>query len=243
MRSVITHRRGAMRLGGRRFDSVLGCLLLLSLAAGRAASGLVAAAAVSPCDTSSCSRHSQSCDTSLLPPDLSSSEVHILNFLKRHVSSNKTFHVQGWRWHTLSLARDLRRLGNLASRLMQDPTNNPEDKTLDKAVYHVIDFNMKALHRIENDLFFPWLREKLTSVDDPTLAESFEVVLDDVIKKQQVVSQLSSDVVRFCHYMYQMMYHLDLACSNSCMLCFRHSLIATTKRYCVQRHCYRLGTP
>lgn len=208
-------------MGVRRFASVVGCLLLLlpSVAVDRAASGLQSTA-VSPSDASSCSRHSQSCDVSLSSPDLSSSEAYILNFLKTHVSSNNTFHVQGWRWHTLSLARDLRRLGNLASRLMRDPTFNPEDKTLDKAVYHVIDFNMKALHRIENNLFFMWLREKLTSVDDPSLAESFEVVLDDVIEKQRIVSQLGSDVVRFCNYAYRMLYRLAYACSNSCTLCF-----------------------
>lgn len=197
---TLREQHGAM-MGGRRVASVLGyLLLLLSMAVGRAASGLESAA-ISSSDASSCSRQPQSCDASS-SPDLASSEAYILNFLKTHVSSNQTFHVQGWRWHTLSLARDLRRLRNLASRLMLDPAYNTEDKTLDKAVHHVIDFNMKALHRIENDLFFPWLRAKLTAVDDPSLAESFEVVLDDVIENQQIVSQLGSDVVRFCHLRY-----------------------------------------
>jgi hypothetical protein len=127
---------------------------------------------------------------------------------------------------------------------MRDPTHHTDDKTLDKAVYHVIDFNMKALHRIENDLFFPWLRAKLTSVDDPSLAESFEVVLDDVIENQKIVSQLGSDVVRFCHSYTSNVVSLRrmhfLTCAR---LVFVFPSIATTKRHCVQPRCYRLGTP
>jgi hypothetical protein len=199
----------------RCVTSVLVCLLLLlSVALGRSSSGL-AWAAVSPSDASSCSLHQQACDVSL---DCTSSEAYILDFLKVHESSNKTFHIQGWIWHTLSLARDARRLGSLASRLMmQDSTFHTEGKAkalLDKAVYHVIEFNMKALHRIENEIFFPWLRAQLTSVDDPSLAESFQVVLDDVIENQQMVSKLGSDVVRFYQYAFDFCLSWHMNCSD-----------------------------
>jgi hypothetical protein len=199
-------------MASHRVASVLGCLLLLlSVAVGRAASSLESAV-VSPSEASSCSLHPQACHVS---PDLSSSEAYILNFLKTHDASTKTFHIQGWRWHTLSLARDTRRLWNLASRLMQDSTFHTEGNALvDKAVYHVIDFNMKALHQIETEIFFPWLQEQLTSVDDPSLAESFQVVLDDVIEKQKMVSKLGSDVVRFCHDALDFCLSWRINCSN-----------------------------
>ena len=60
----------------------------------------------------------------------------------------------------------------------------------------MIEFNMKALHRIENKTFFPWLRTQLTAVDDPELARAFSVVLDDIIDNQRLVSEIGAKVVR-----------------------------------------------
>ena len=52
-------------------------------------------------------------------------------------------------------------------------------------MYHVIQFNMKALHRIEDKTFFPWLRTQLSFVDDANLADSFSLVMDDLVEKQK----------------------------------------------------------
>lgn len=120
-------------------------------------------------------------------------EACILSYLKEQGSSTKAFHVQGWRWHTLSLARDARRLGNLAASLNATMTGN---ESLQKAAYHVIGFNMKALHRVENKIFFPWLKEQLTSVDNPELADAFAAVLNDVVEEQRSVSKIGEQVVR-----------------------------------------------
>ena len=180
-----------MMAQGRRVLGLL--LLLLSLVVAGASAGLESVSA-SPADARCCSQQPQAlCDDAL--PGLEAAEGCILDFLNSEDSSDKIFHVQGWRWHTLSLARDARRLGSLASSLVQNKTLDTNDSSLEKAVHHVIEFNMKALHRIENNLFFPWLRAQLTSVDDPDIAQAFSVVLDDIIENQRSVSMLGSEVV------------------------------------------------
>jgi type II secretory pathway predicted ATPase ExeA len=122
----------------------------------------------------------------------------ILKFINENSSSDKSFHVQGWRWHTHSLARDVRRLGTLCSQVAQNATINIHDKSLEKAVYHVIQFNMKALHRIEDKTFFPWLRAQLSSVVRGDLAESFSLVMDNVVEQQKQVADAGSQVVCKC---------------------------------------------
>ena len=72
------------------------------------------------------------------------------------------FLVHGWRWHTLSLIRDLSRLGQLAKDISShshrgDDVSEEKLNQLESASSYVIDFNMKALPRIEEKTFFPWL--------------------------------------------------------------------------------------
>jgi hypothetical protein len=76
------------------------------------------------------------------------------------------FHIHGWRWHTASLVREARRLCTLAQRARSAESGKPFDamtQSLHLAADYVVDFNMKGLHRIEADLMFPWMREKLTT--------------------------------------------------------------------------------
>ena len=76
------------------------------------------------------------------------------------------FHVHGWRWHTASLIREARRLCNLAQRAQLAESGKALDdmtQALHQAADYVVGFNMKGLHRIEADLMFPWMREKLTT--------------------------------------------------------------------------------
>jgi len=123
------------------------------------------------------------------------------------------FHIQGWRWHTLSFARDSNRLQHLATRMLhsysQDSTASSEinistnKHSLTMAVNHVIDFNLKGLQRIENDLFFPWLREKLTNPSEDAKGKlvvrdmnnvvigAFRTVLDDIDHDRRKVAKLA----------------------------------------------------
>lgn len=97
------------------------------------------------------------------------------------------FHVQGWRWHTKSLARDARRLRKLAMK-----TNTKSTESLKHACDYVVGFNMMGLHKIETDLFFPWMREKLTVgfPEKQKLSTSFSSAMDFLETDRWAVAQL-----------------------------------------------------
>mmetsp|Transcript_13211 Transcript_13211/g.20084 ORF Transcript_13211/g.20084 Transcript_13211/m.20084 type:complete len:351 (+) Transcript_13211:35-1087(+) len=120
-------------------------------------------------------------------------------------STPKKFHVQGWRWHTLSLVRDAGRLQRLALRKISTATvtgsdvENGGDSDLDMAAEHVIDFNMKGLHAVEDELFFPWLRsilvdEKSGVVHAANVRNAFGAVLDSIETERLFVRKLASQV-------------------------------------------------
>jgi hypothetical protein len=80
------------------------------------------------------------------------------------------FHIQGWRWHSMSLMRDSRRLERLAKYLSN--SNEREDDSIDgafsaleEAASYVINFNMAGLFRIESKMFVNFLREHLCKED------------------------------------------------------------------------------
>lgn len=159
------------------------------IGAAAAADQCVGAAAVSCLDTRGGG------DTS---PQLSAEEI-VEKYLAedREAASKDRFHVQGWRWHTLSLVRDARRLENLAIRkLSAGAVGENETPGLEKAATHVVDFNMAGLHRIENDLFFPWMREKLCSDDaQDHVRNAFKEILDRFDEDRRHVAKLGQAVM------------------------------------------------
>eukprot|EP00978_Attheya_sp_CCMP212_P016948 scaffold44817_cov46-Attheya_sp.AAC.3 len=123
-----------------------------------------------------------------LVPAFSPVDDAIHSFLERSadLAKENQFHVQGWRWHTLSLVRDCRRLERLA-RLTDTPVSY-----ISAAAHHVIDFNMNGLHRIEEDLFFPWLDQRLcgSKQHDKKLAGAFRKVLTELNSERSQVAKL-----------------------------------------------------
>lgn len=98
--------------------------------------------------------------------DIDKEELIITRYLSTsndHKFKDQRFHVQGWRWHTMSLVRDAHRLEKLALKLLSSyvDDSNEQIHAMDTAAEHVINFNMRGLHRIENEVFFPWLRTHL----------------------------------------------------------------------------------
>ena len=94
-------------------------LLLLYVFVSGASTG-VESVAVSLTETRSCTQNASVTNEGRAvssSPGLDAAKACILHFLNQTDSSAKSFHVQGWRWHTLSLARDARRLGTLACGL------------------------------------------------------------------------------------------------------------------------------
>lgn len=156
--------------------------------------------------------------------NIDNAESVILRYLStpslspRQEESKPNFHVQGWRWHTMSLVRDTRRLERLARRLLSSYDHGdkgaPSD-AINTAAEHVINFNMKGLHRIENDVLFPWLRDHLLQAatgqkmvggrdrfdvgdppkeDDSNLGDALRVVLDTIDKERSSVCALGEAV-------------------------------------------------
>lgn len=124
----------------------------------------------------------------------SPSEWIIRDFLSKSKDATlENFHVQGWRWHTLSFVRETGRLIDLASKT--NPSDARECESLKEATDYVIGFNLRGLHAIEADLFFPWMKQKLISVDDKDLAKAFGTVMDQVEDDRKKVAKLGVSIV------------------------------------------------
>jgi len=97
-------------------------------------------------------------------------------------------------------------------------SNLQDVKTLQEATEYVIGFNMKGLHKIEADLFFPWMRRQLTSVPaNKDLARSFGVVMDELEMDRVQVAQLGKTISK----------NVALACDSSRPESLRRGAIET----------------
>ena len=107
-------------------------------------------------------------------------EQYISSLVQKGEVSSDDFHVHGWRWHSLSFVRDAKRLERLALHLLKagDDMREEDGAMLDKAAEHVIDFNLAGLTNVENDVWFPWLRERLCG------DKSTEIVAEERHRKQ-----------------------------------------------------------
>jgi len=83
-----------------------------------------------------------------------------------------TFHVQGFRWHFMSLVRDSLRLERLAKHYLSKITDAREGEDagasfddLEQAANYVVNFNMAGFFRIQTGLFDKFLREHLCDKD------------------------------------------------------------------------------
>lgn len=119
----------------------------------------------------------------------------------KNEASLDNFYIHGWRWHTMSLVREVGRLRDLAGRstpTMDDRDDGDRDndaEALKKAADYVIGFNLRGLHKIEADLFFPWMREKLTAIEKPELAGAFGSVMDELETDRKTVARLGDAIV------------------------------------------------
>jgi hypothetical protein len=73
-------------------------------------------------------------------------------------SSERQYLINGWRWHTLSVLRDLDRFKTIIHRIKSSgvPLSPDNAKLLAQCCNFVIGFNWKALLRVESEIFFPW---------------------------------------------------------------------------------------
>jgi hypothetical protein len=99
------------------------------------------------------------------------------------------YRVHGWRWHTMSVLRELRLLTNVIHR-------HASPDLLSELVHHTIGFNLKGLNRVETKLFFPWLNAKFDLIADEPSRNAFQRMLAGVEDYQKQLIQQGQAVVR-----------------------------------------------
>lgn len=103
------------------------------------------------------------------------------------------FHIHGWKWHTMSLIHQARRLSCLAA------TGRDGDEALRTMAAYTIHFNLRGLHRIENEIFFPTLRQRVVSSSThlpPLVSAAATTVLNQLDQDRQRVAALGTLLVR-----------------------------------------------
>jgi hemerythrin-like domain-containing protein len=76
-------------------------------------------------------------------------------------------------------------------------TNPLNVQKLQDATEYVIDFNLRGLHKIETGLFFPWMRQQLTSrPQDKKVSSAFSAVMEELEMERLQVAQLGRVIAR-----------------------------------------------
>jgi len=136
------------------------------------------------------------------PSEYNSKEAEIFsNDIKNILSlgpipmKERQFLINGWRWHTISALRDLQRYSAVIEKIeaqydMNILKNTRDDfKTRINLCYnYVCDYNLKALMKIETDLFFPWLQRLLPSQSKSLMIEVIQEQADVRAKSIQIGS-------------------------------------------------------
>lgn len=103
----------------------------------------------------------------------------------------RKFLINGWRWHTASVIRDLNRFENvLVESEKQQVQTEDISKRISKCFSFVFDFNWKACMRVERELFFPWLQTMLP--------KSLNYLFEDLYTKHDTINSLIKMLERQC---------------------------------------------
>jgi hypothetical protein len=88
-----------------------------------------------------------------------------------------------------------------------DAQNNHPNMTisdLSDAVFYIVDFNLRGLLKIQNELFFPWVKTQIlqlsstsssSSHSDQDIAQAFVQVVDDLIIRGNKCRELGQQLV------------------------------------------------
>ncbi|GAB5037509.1 Hypothetical protein NocV09_08400020 [Nannochloropsis oceanica] len=95
----------------------------------------------------------------------------------------REFLINGWRWHSRSVLRDVRRFKEVAKRERRELMTGVEGPSRLPACYDFFwSFSWVALLKIESDIFYPFLRK--------TLPKDLRPVLDDLEEQGRQVATL-----------------------------------------------------
>jgi len=89
-------------------------------------------------------------------------------------SQDRKYLINGWRWHTLSVIRDLARFRVIVAnaKLTSDiDTRRDRIQQIVKCQEFVCGFNWQGLMKIERDIFFPWLEVLLPDRATPLIRD------------------------------------------------------------------------
>lgn len=76
-------------------------------------------------------------------------------------SPQREFLINGWRWHTQAVLRDIRRFKRVIATCKESSDDQTIASTLTSCHNFVCNFNWNALLKIESEIFFPWLSDLL----------------------------------------------------------------------------------
>ena len=199
---VVVHSRHRRRSCTRysRFVFVLLLLILPVVQQLAAANGVCGGGTTTPPV-----RHT----TTLFPPEETPTtlpdDAVLQEFISAQHPTDHGFHIHGWKWHTMSLIHEAQRLSRLAaSHDRRDVT-----KPLRTMAEYTIRFNLHGLHRIENEIFFPTLRQRVLSSSSsftktnntthrlpPMVAAAVTTVLNQLDQDRQRVAAFGTLLVR-----------------------------------------------
>jgi hypothetical protein len=97
---------------------------------------------------------------------------------------DRQFLIQGWRWHTLSVQRDLHRFSNKVA------AKGVTKKQIHECFDFVFNFNWKSLIRVETEIFFPWLNSILPS--------NSKYLIGRVLKEHERINHLTNELQNLC---------------------------------------------
>lgn len=106
---------------------------------------------------------------------------------------DREFLINGWRWHTASVIRDLNRFEKVlieSKRGKTDVERTLARERIMKGYMFVFDFNWKACMKVEREIFFPWLQTLLPS--------SSNYLFNDVYEKHDSIKRMSSNLRNTC---------------------------------------------
>jgi len=119
--------------------------------------------------------------------------------------SERNFLINGWRWHTISVIRDIDRFVAIIKVLKLKSTQvaniaiGSSDSLIPLQCFEfVCNFNWKALRKVESEIFFPWLRNMLLASNQMSKNEPIEYLFSSVLRQHSTVVSLSLKLSELC---------------------------------------------
>lgn len=127
-------------------------------------------------------------------------EKTVVQYLSSLNNANKRkqvvgkFHLHGWRWHNMSLIRETEKLCKVAQFYKKSPLSIDERSiaNLKDAVDYVVDFNLKKLTRLENEVLMPFLRQQFD--EHNAVKSSMNTIIDQLETERQILSKLGQQL-------------------------------------------------